>query len=118
MSAGGGDMSEARLNIRIDAGIKEQAESVFQQLGLTLSSGVNIFLSKVVAEQGIPFPLTIDRADVVGYESYKIEQAAIAAVREEIAEYKSKGLPVARYDAKKKLPYLEYPDGSREYTIE
>ncbi len=26
-----------------------------------------------------------------------------------------KGLPVARYDMKLRKPYLEYPDGRREY---
>ena len=111
-------MAEARLNIRLDADIKEQAESVFQKLGLTMSSGVNIFLSKVVAEQGIPFQLTLDRSDVIGADAYKLEQAAIAIVREEIADYKQKGLPVARYDTEKKRPYLEYPDGQREYNLE
>ena len=111
-------MADARLNIRVDAGIKEQAESIFKKLGLTMSSGVTIFLSKVVAEQGIPFKLTLDRPDVIGTDAYDLEQAAIAIVREEIAEYKQRGLPVARYDAKKKRPYLEYPNGQREYTLE
>lgn len=29
---------------------------------------------------------------------------------------KIKGLPVAKYDAKEKKAYLEYPDGRREYV--
>lgn len=29
-----------------------------------------------------------------------------------------KGLPVAKYDHEKKLPYIEYPDGRREYAEE
>jgi len=27
-----------------------------------------------------------------------------------------KGLPIAKYDYKKKAPYLEYPDGRKEYA--
>ena len=27
-----------------------------------------------------------------------------------------KGLPIAKYDFKKKAPYLEYPDGRKEYA--
>ena len=27
-----------------------------------------------------------------------------------------KGLPIAKYDFKKKTPYLEYPDGRKEYA--
>ena len=111
-------MSEARLNIRIDADTKAAAEHVFQKLGITMSSGVNIFLSKVVADQGIPFPLTLERVDKVGYDTYRFETAAINLVREEIANTKYGGKPVARYDEKKKRPYLEYPDGKREYSID
>ena len=108
-------MAEARLNIRVDAGIKEQAESVFQKLGLTMSSGVNIFLTKVASEQRIPFSLALDREDIIGYDAYKIEQAMVACVREEMAEYQRRGSPIARYDAKAERAYLEYPDGRREY---
>ena len=27
-----------------------------------------------------------------------------------------KGLPIAKYDFEKKAPYLEYPDGRKEYA--
>ena len=111
-------MSEARLNIRIDANIKAQAEHVFQQLGLTMSSGVNIFLSRVAAEQGIPFQLTLNRAAAIGNDTYSFETAVANIVRDEIANLKYDGKPVARYDGVKKRPYLEYPDGRREYSSE
>ena len=111
-------MPEARLSIRIDADVKAQAENVLNKLGLTISSGVNIFLSKVVTEQGIPFPVTIDRAETMGYDTLRFEKAAVSIVREEIADMMYGGKPVARYDATTKRPYLEYPDGRREYSIE
>ena len=109
---------EARLSIRIDPEVKMQAENVFQKLGLTMSSGVNIFLSKVVTEQGIPFPLTLGRASAIGEEAYRFEIAAANLVREELSEIKNGGKPIARYDAAKKRPYLEYPDGHKEYNLE
>jgi len=111
-------MTEARLNIRIDADVKAKAEDVFQQLGLTMSSGINIFLSKVAAEKRIPFQLSLERASAIGYDTYLFEQAAVNLVREEIAEYGKKGKPVARFDDVMKKPYLQYPDGHREYNLE
>ena len=39
-------------------------------------------------------------------------------VRLQVKMNKLNGSPVARYDAKKKRPYLEYPDGRREYSNE
>jgi len=118
MYTGGDEMAEARLNIRIDADIKAQAEDILNKLGLTISSGVNIFLSKVVSEKGIPFPITLERSETIGYDAYRFEKAAVNMVREEIAGYIYGEKPVARYDDIKKRPYLEYPDGRREYTIE
>ena len=111
-------MMDARLSIRVDADIKAQAEDVLSKLGLTISSGVNIFLSKVVAEQGIPFPVTVERAETMGYDTIQFEKAAVSIVREEIADMMYGGKPVARYDATAKRPYMEYPDGRREYSIE
>ena len=40
------------------------------------------------------------------------------AVRIENEIKKIKGLPVSKYDFDKKKPYIEYPDGSREYVEE
>jgi hypothetical protein len=40
------------------------------------------------------------------------------AVRIENEIKKIKGLPVAKYDFDKKAPYLEFPDGRREYGQE
>ena len=39
------------------------------------------------------------------------------AVKWEIKKSKLKGLPIARYDGRKKKGYLEYPDGRRVYDI-
>ncbi|MBQ6503702.1 MAG: type II toxin-antitoxin system RelB/DinJ family antitoxin [Flexilinea sp.] len=46
--------------IRIDSDIKEQAESLFNELGLNMSSAVNIFLRSAIRENGIPFQLKLD----------------------------------------------------------
>lgn len=38
------------------------------------------------------------------------------AIQQAIEETKAKGLPIARYDRDTQKPYLEYPDGKREYV--
>jgi DNA-damage-inducible protein J len=50
----------ANLNIRIDDTLKKQAESVFYELGMNLSTATTIFLKQVVRHNGIPFELRID----------------------------------------------------------
>ena len=48
-------------NIRIDPDLKEQANAVFEELGLTLSTAVNVFLRAVVREGGMPFDVKLAR---------------------------------------------------------
>lgn len=41
--------------MRIDPQLKEESSRVLEDLGLTLSGAVTIFLKAVVREQGLPF---------------------------------------------------------------
>ncbi len=50
----------AQVNFRIDDTIKEKAESVCAAMGLTMSTAINIFLTKLANEQRIPFEVAID----------------------------------------------------------
>ena len=43
------------LYIRLELGLKEQAELVLGQLGISVSNAANIFLKQVVMQSGIPF---------------------------------------------------------------
>ena len=47
-------------SVRLDPELKEEALELFNQLGLTLSSAVNVFLRQSLREQGIPFIVTMD----------------------------------------------------------
>lgn len=48
------------LNIRTDKDIKEQAENIFSELGLNVTTAINMFLRATIREHGIPFSLKID----------------------------------------------------------
>lgn len=53
-------MSRTNLNIRTDKDVKEKAEKIFNELGLNMTSAVNIFLRTAIRERGIPFELKLD----------------------------------------------------------
>ena len=53
-------MTTTNLNIRTDKDIKEQAELIFNELGLNMTTAINIFLRTTIREQGIPFSLKLD----------------------------------------------------------
>ena len=53
-------MMTTNLNIRIDKDIKDQAEGIFNELGINMTTAVNIFLRTAIREHGIPFELKLD----------------------------------------------------------
>ena len=53
-------MMTTNLNIRLDKNIKDQVESIFNELGINMTTAVNIFLRAVIREHGIPFELKLN----------------------------------------------------------
>lgn len=50
-------MATTNLNIRIDENLKKNAETLFSDLGLNMSSAITIFLKAAVDYRGIPFEI-------------------------------------------------------------
>lgn len=57
-------MSAKTIHIRVDSEVKENAEEILNSLGLTLSGAVNVFLRKIIQENGIPFSLKSNSKDL------------------------------------------------------
>ena len=53
-------MSTTNLNIRVDKEIKEHSEKIFNELGMSMSTAINLFLRATIRENGIPFALNLD----------------------------------------------------------
>lgn len=53
-------MTTTNLNIRTDKMIKEQAEEIFNELGLNMTTAINMFLRTTIREHGIPFELKLN----------------------------------------------------------
>ncbi len=53
--------SMATINIRTDSATKKEAERLFADFGLSMTSAINVFLRQVIREKRIPFE--------IGYEN-------------------------------------------------
>ena len=49
------------INIRMDRDLKEQADALFQELGLNLSTAFQIFVRQSLREGGLPFEVRLDQ---------------------------------------------------------
>jgi DNA-damage-inducible protein J len=107
---------DVRVTVRVNRELKEDAEELFNYLGLNMSNAVNIFLRKAVDQKGIPFSVNTDNQEFAGLSAEEVTRTFNKAVKQDIAKKRKKKLPIARYDAKTKRAYLENADGTREYV--
>ena len=49
------------ISIRMDTELKAQAEALFGELGMNLTTAFNIFVRQAIREGGIPFEIKLDR---------------------------------------------------------
>lgn len=53
-------MSKTSMSIRLDSEVKEQAQLVFNHLGMDMTTAINIFLRQAIQYQGLPFDVRLD----------------------------------------------------------
>lgn len=54
-------MATTNVSIRMDTELKAQADELFAELGMNLSTAFNIFVRQSLREGGIPFEIRADR---------------------------------------------------------
>ena len=55
-------MSKTSMSIRLDSEVKEQAQQVFNSLGMDMTTAINIFLRQAIQYQGLPFDVRLDES--------------------------------------------------------
>ncbi len=53
-------MANSNVTIRLDSELKKMGESLFDDLGLSMTAAITAFIKQAVREQCIPFKLTRD----------------------------------------------------------
>lgn len=65
------------VNIRIDEELKKQTESLLAEMGLNMTTAVNVFLRQVVRTGGIPFEITTKKDDFYNASNQKVLRESI-----------------------------------------
>lgn len=77
----------ANINIRVDPELKRSAEVLFDELGLSMSAAITLFLKSAVSHEGIPF-------EIRRFKPNEETSAALAeydAMKKQDGEYKRYG---------------------------
>jgi len=72
-------MAQTSVSIRMDDQLKKQAETLFENLGMNMSTAFNVFVRQAVRDGGIPFKITVRSDDF--YNPYNMK-----CLRESIAQ--------------------------------
>lgn len=62
---------EKKIQITIDKGLAEDAKQVFSRLGLNFTTAIHLYFKRVVANDGIPFDLSLSEEELVDQELAK-----------------------------------------------
>jgi DNA-damage-inducible protein J len=72
----------AQVNIRIEDDLKEQADAIFKELGMNMTTAFNIFVRQTVREGGIPFAVTTKLDPFYNAANMKILRQSIKEANE------------------------------------
>ena len=53
-------MATTNISIRMDSDLKAQAEALFAELGMNLSTAFNVFVRQSLRDGGIPFEINVE----------------------------------------------------------
>ena len=57
-------MKTASVNVRIQENIKEEAEKILSQIGLSRAVAIDLFYRQIIMNNGIPFSLNVPNQQV------------------------------------------------------
>ena len=85
-------MATVNMSIRMDAELKKQADAMFSDMGLNMTTAMNMFLRQVVRQGRIPFEIATD-----------IPNAETVAAIKEMDDMLNGKIPSKRYLSTKEL---------------
>lgn len=85
-------MATTNMSIRMDTELKKQAESMLSDMGLNMTTAMNLFLRQVVRQGRIPFEIATD-----------IPNGETLAAMKEMDDMISGKIPAKKYSSTKEL---------------
>ena len=71
-------MSSGKITVRMDEDIKAQLEKIFNNLGMNLTTGINVWAKATIRHGGFPFELKTDESEPYKHKSITPQKRAAA----------------------------------------
>lgn len=64
-------MALAKINVNTDPETKQEAEKIFEAIGMNMTTAINVFLKKAIQYKGIPFDVCVETPNEVTVAAIK-----------------------------------------------
>jgi addiction module RelB/DinJ family antitoxin len=101
-------MAITNINIRVDSEVKAQSQSLFENLGLDMTTAINIFLRQALKTRAIPFEISEKPANPDAWNDSGLKEESIQKAQA-FADSLSKKLPhkpIGKTEKEKRLTFL------------
>ena len=108
------------LSIRMDKSLKEQADSLFSELGMNMTTALNIFVRQSVQQGKIPFEISLNKTNTETLAAiHEIEemrsglrerQAAMQEIRDLLADVDGSSIDLDQMKAERRAVKFERND--------
>jgi DNA-damage-inducible protein J len=98
------------LNIKIDRDLKTEADRLFSEMGMNLTTAVNVFVRQAVLERAIPFRINRSIPMTTTTGSVKQHRAAMQEIRELLSDVDGNSIDLTQMQADRRAARFERND--------
>ncbi|MCR4738937.1 MAG: type II toxin-antitoxin system RelB/DinJ family antitoxin [Lachnospiraceae bacterium] len=59
------------ITVRVEDKVKKESSDIFKEVGMDMSTAINVFLKQVIRSNGIPFPVSADVPNATTLEAIR-----------------------------------------------
>lgn len=80
-------MANINITIRMNKHLKEEADNLFHELGMSFTTAVTIFAQQAVREKRIPFDISLNQGPAVAATDTEVERISSKYLKENKKAY-------------------------------
>ncbi|MCL2337406.1 MAG: type II toxin-antitoxin system RelB/DinJ family antitoxin [Firmicutes bacterium] len=98
------------LNIKIDRDLKIKADKLFNEMGMNLTTAINVFVRQAVLERAIPFKIYRGAENIGTTVSIEQKRAAMQEIRDLMAGVDGNSIDLDQMKAERRAAKFERND--------
>jgi DNA-damage-inducible protein J len=98
------------LNIKIDRSLKVEADKLFNEMGMNLTTAVNVFVRQAVLERAIPFKINRGGTNTGVSENIEQRRAAMQEIRDLLSDIDGNSINLDQMKAERRAAKFERND--------